>query len=447
MKGRFTIRRILLVMAAAGCVGVNSQAIAAAFQLWEQDGASVGNYHAGRAAAAEDASTAFYNPAGLVRIQNQQIVFGVVPILTDFKVKGSLAFTTNDPAPPYPAGQQQNFNVQGGTFNTVPNFHYAAPITDNVVFGLSVVAPFGLQINYGADTVLRYALMYASLKVVDISPALGVAINNRLSLGAGIDIERANAEFNVMAGDNQTTVNDDTVSYNSGSSNALGFHVGTLYQLTPHLRFGLSYQSKIVHKIRGSSKFIGPLANNALGGVQYTDALRTRIILPATTSLSTFYEINPKLDLMSSLSYTQWASVKELILQNVAAIKGIVSQNDIIVRIPQNYNNTWNISLGANYHLNEQLMFRTGIGFDKTPTNNRDRNVALPDSNRFAIALGSHYQWSQTLGFDLGWTHIFAANTRITDNLTTMGDQELVTNASIKANADVYGFQIKWDIA
>lgn len=445
MKGRFTIRRILLVMAAAGCVGVNSQAIAAAFQLWEQDGASVGNYHAGRAAAAEDASTAFYNPAGLVRIQNQQIVFGVVPILTDFKLKGSLAFTENDKAPPYPAGQLQNFNVQGGTFNTVPNLHYAAPITDNVVFGLSVVAPFGLQIKYGADTALRYALTYASLKVVDISPAVGIAITDRLSLGVGIDIERANAEFNVMAGDYNP--NDDTASHNSGSSNALGFHVGTLYQLTPHLRFGLSYQSKIVHKIRGSSKFIGSLANDRFGGVQYTDALRTRIILPATTSLSAFYNINSKWDLLSTLTYTQWSSVKELVLQNVAGIaKDLNSHNDIIVTIPQNYNNTWNISLGANYHLNEQLMFRGGVGFDETPTNNRDRNIALPDSNRFAIALGSHYQWSQTLGVDIGWTHIFAANTRITNNVTTMGAQELMTNASIKANADVYGFQLKWDI-
>jgi len=56
MAKRFMMKRIFLLMAAAGSVVISQPTLAAAFQLWEQDGASIGNYHAGVAAVAEQIS-------------------------------------------------------------------------------------------------------------------------------------------------------------------------------------------------------------------------------------------------------------------------------------------------------------------------------------------------------------------------------------------------------
>ena len=61
---RFKTRKLVSALSLTGLFFLSSHAMASAFQLWEQDAASVGNYHAGYAAAAYDASTAFYNPAG-----------------------------------------------------------------------------------------------------------------------------------------------------------------------------------------------------------------------------------------------------------------------------------------------------------------------------------------------------------------------------------------------
>src|SRR5688572_13402266 len=72
----------------------SSVAFASGFQLWEQDAASIGNYHAGIAAEAADASTAFYNPAGLVRIPNQQFVLGTDVILPSIKYTGTVNVNT-----------------------------------------------------------------------------------------------------------------------------------------------------------------------------------------------------------------------------------------------------------------------------------------------------------------------------------------------------------------
>ncbi len=446
MARRFIMKRICILMSAAGLLGFTQYASAAAFQLWEQDGASIGNYHAGRSAIAEDASTAFYNPAGLVRIKNQQLVLGADPILTDFQFRGNVGVTTASVGglPPGPAV------AQGGSYSFVPDLHYAAPLSDKLVLGLSAVAPFGLKTDYGTSSGLtRYAATLTSLRVLDISPVLGYAITDKLSVGAGLDFERANAEFDLVAGnpflDQITSSNNDTIAKNTGSSFAYGFHTGALYQFTPDTRLGVNYSSRVTHKLRGYSRFYGPLANNYLGGIQTSDYLQTKVTLPPTTTVSMFHSFNQTWDVMGSLSYTQWSVIQSLDLYNVAAIVGGASSNNVTVTIPENYRNTWNYSVGANYHFNEQFMLRTGLGYDETPSNNRDRNLQLPDSDRIATAIGAHFQATKALGFDVGYTHIFAKSTNI-NNTVNVGDQSTTVVGKVNANADVYGFQVKWDI-
>jgi long-chain fatty acid transport protein len=149
---------------------------------------------------------------------------------------------------------------------------------------------------------------------------------------------------------------------------------------------------------------------------------------------------------MGTVIYTQWSVFNQLILQNVAGISGGVSNSGILVIMPENYRNTWNYAVGANYHINENWFLRTGIGYDETPSNNQYRNLQFPTSNQVAVALGTHFQATKTLGFDLGWTHLFAMNARINNLSLATGDQVTTTNGSITSSADVYGLELKWDI-
>jgi long-chain fatty acid transport protein len=448
MAKRFTFRKILLLMSATGLVGFNQYANAAAFQLWEQDGASIGNYHAGRAASAEDASIAFYNPAGLVRIKNQQIVLGVDPIVTDIRFHGTIDVNTAGLGSSGPATAAS----QGGGLNFVPSFNYAAPISDRFVFGFSLVGPFGLKTDYGTSAATRYAATLTSLQVVDYSPSLGVAITPKLSVGAGFDIQRANAEFDLVAGNSLLDTifgsSQDTAGQNTGADHAYGYHAGVMYQFTPQTRLGLAYNSKVTHILHGSSHFAGPLANDGTtgpAGVQLAPSLRTKIDLPPTTTLSLFHSVNPAWDVMGTLIYTKWDVIQNLVLTGVAAITGGNSSNNVTVTIPQNYKNTWNYSVGTNYHVNEKWMLRAGVGFDQTPSNDKDRNLQLPDSNRLALALGTHFQPTKTIGLDVGWTHLIAMNTRI-NNTVVVGDQSSTVVGSVDGGADVYGLQLRWDI-
>lgn len=444
MSKRFNFQRLFVLMSAAGTIGFSSHAMAAAFQLWEQDGASIGNYHAGRAAEAPDASTAYYNPAGLIRIHNQQAVFGLDPIFTNFKFTGTMDVATAGLGSSGPIAGQ----AQGGGFNVIPSLNYAAPLSDNVVFGFSVVSPFGLETNYGNNSFVSYAASLTSLQVIDLSPSLGIALNDKFSIGFGADIERARGEFDLVGGNPilNTDMNLNTPSKNVGYSWGYGYHLGLLFQLDENTRIGLSYHSKVTQNLEGTSKLTGPLANDSDGGMQESTNLKTDLTLPATTTLSLFHTLDPTWDVMGTVAYTQWNIFNQVSLQNVAGIVDSASNNSILVVIPQNYRNTWNYSVGTNYHASEQWMFKGGIGFDETPSSDQYRNLQLPDSDRIAVALGTHYQATKTLGLDAGWTHFFAMNTRISNLSQANGDQTTTTNGTVHASADVFGFQAKWDI-
>jgi long-chain fatty acid transport protein len=258
-----------------------------------------------------------------------------------------------------------------------------------------------------------------------------------------VDLEHAWSQFNLVA-----TVffpAFDTDGYATATSNAIGYHLGALYQFSEETRIGIGYQSKVIHHMSGNSKFIGPLANDLAGGEQYSGDYSTNVNLPATTTLSLFHTLNTQVDIMGSITYTQWSIFKEVVMQNVAGIEDGESSNNITVVTPENYRNTWNYSVGGNLHINPQVFLRAGVGYDQSPTNNVDRDVQLPDADRVAVALGGHYQATKSLGFDLGWTHFFQVNPSI-NNVEVVGDQVTTTSGSVNANADVYGLQMKWDI-
>ncbi len=473
---RFVVRRFITVIFTSGLFGLSTHAMASAFQLWEQDGASIGNYHAGYAAMANDASTAWYNPAGITRIKNQQVILGGVGVLTDFKYKGSVGVTEFSPTmtPTFEFASvptTATFNsvtAQGGSFSFIPFFYYVAPINDHVGFGLSVDVPFGLKTDYGSSTPLRYAATLTSIRVVDISPSIGFKINDKASIGFGFDIQKAQAEFDNIAGLIDTDIfldpsqktllmEYDTNSTNKANDTAYGYHLGALYEFNPNTRVGISYHSQVVHHFTGSSKFVGPLADAFNGGPLETSRAKTDITLPAYTALSAYHKFKSPWALMATVIYTQWSSFNTLTLNQVAglvtvppAVPGDLSTNEtsgnIQVTVPENYRNTWNFALGADYYATDTITLRGGVGYDQSPVKQAFRNVQLPDKDRYVIALGGHFQATKTIGLDIGWIHVFMNTARVNPPPQVMGAESVSTNGRVNGGADVYTGQITWDI-
>ncbi len=439
---RFQARKLVTALSIAGLFVYSSHAMASAFQLWEQDAASVGNYHAGYAAAAYDASTAFYNPAGINRFKEQQFVLAGDAVISDFKYRGTIGVNTIQ------AGLPMSTTSQGGNFAMIGAMHYVAPYNDALAFGLSVDAPFGLKVNYGKQTPLQYASTVTSVRVIDISPVVSFKFNHHLSFGIGPDAQIMKGEF-----DSVGTLGggiSDTPSVNIASDTGYGFHAGLLYEINENSRVGLSYHSQVVHHLTGNSTFSGPLAalgTEADSGVLRASGSRLNLTLPAYTALSVFHKINSSVAVMGTVIYTQWSVLRNLVLQNVAGISPTLDRSTtLLVIIPQYFHNSFTASVGVDYYLTDKITLRGGVGVDQTPINNAYRNVQLPDSTRYAFAVGGHIQSTQTLGFDLGWTHIFMNQVSVNPPDQVMGAAVVATNGQVNGGADVFAAQLVWDM-
>ena len=211
----------------------------------------------------------------------------------------------------------------------------------------------------------------------------------------------------------------------------------------------MSYHSQVVHHLTGNSSFTGPLAD-ALDANIHSRRTKVNITLPPYTALSGYRRMYPNLALMASVIYTQWHTIQNLVLQNVAGIEldddVPTPSTNIVVIIPQHLRNTWNFTVGVDYFLTDQITLRGGVGYDQTPVRFAYRNVQMPDNNRYVIALGGHYQATSAIGLDLGWMHLFFNKAHISPPPQVTGAEVGITNGSVKGGADVLSGQLTWDI-
>src|SRR5436189_3252902 len=107
-EGEKKMKRNALAGAVVSALGLlaGSEAHAAAFALYEQGVSGLGNAYAGAAAAAEDASTVWWNPAGMSRLPSgKHVMFGGHAIIPSTKFSNGSSV---------PAALQTTNNGNGG---------------------------------------------------------------------------------------------------------------------------------------------------------------------------------------------------------------------------------------------------------------------------------------------------------------------------------------------
>ncbi|WP_203455003.1 OmpP1/FadL family transporter [Legionella sp. MW5194] len=449
------------ILSAAILSAMATGAHAAGFSLYtESSAAATGNFAAGIAAEGYDASIGWYNPAGLVLIRDQQAVFGGVGVFPGAKLSGNTAFATVI-APGLTSTYRQSFSdIKGEVDAFVPSFHYALPLGENATFGVSVTSPYGLATDWSTFYPTRYAATFTELITTNISPQIGGRITEHFALGAGVDLQYARVKFNSIIGApaflqfiGANPMLFDSYSYNKGDSFGTGFHVGALAMFNDNnTRIGLNYQSVMHHEFHGYSTLTGRLASGpALDNhnASFTSDIlfSNPIELPDVVTLSGFHHLNDKVDLLASVVYTGWHTVRNIQLNNVAAFS-LALERQVLVNSTstENYDNAWRFAVGANYHVNDVFMIRVGGGYDETPTQDAFRTIRLPDADRWALSVGAHYQWRPNLGVDVGYTHLFADDVLINKTVTAGPGSTFNVNATGKARADLLGAQLVWMI-
>ncbi|TMH32354.1 MAG: transporter [Betaproteobacteria bacterium] len=475
-RDRFHRRQLVTAMAAALMSVAANQALGAAFALQEQNASGLGHAYAGGAAAAEDVSTIFYNPAGLVRLASMQIVVAGNLICPSAKFSNSASL---------PARFQTLGGTGGdaGSCDVVPNLYIGIPFTDKWSFGLGVNVPFGLKTEYDSSWLGRFQAIESKLETININPVLSWEPTKELTVGGGVSWQRVkatltnNVNWSALFAGGQTgtggvagLVLNGTITPAAGAAligsaaglesganvtgndSAWGWNVGVLWQATPQTRIGAAYRSNIKYTVSGSVNFsnpspsqlgplpaqlqpIGVLVANGVNAALSNGDVTLDVKMPETANVSIFHQFDNKWDLMADLQYTGWSSIQQL---QVVRSTGVV-----LSTTPENFRNTWRVSAGANYRYSDNWTLRGGVAFDQSPVNDTDRTPRLPDNDRTWLAIGAQYKISPAWAVDLAYAYIWVKNSSINQNQGNTDAYGLI-NGSYKNNVNIVGLQVTY---
>ena len=114
---------------------------ASGFQLLEQNASGIGNAYAGSAAVADNASTIYFNPAGMTQLQAREVSGGLAI------VRPSFTFSNSGSSVGSVLGATGNGGDAGG-IAAVPNAYMSWAINPELYAGVGIGAPFGLKTEF-----------------------------------------------------------------------------------------------------------------------------------------------------------------------------------------------------------------------------------------------------------------------------------------------------------
>lgn len=392
---------------------------ASGFQLIEQNASGLGNAYAGQAAAAEDASTIYFNPAGMTRLPGKNIVFAghlIKPSATFNNTATTAAVSTSAGTGPFA------LNGTGGDASdlaAIPSAYLSWQLSPQLYAGVGITVPFGLKTDYDSNWMGRFHALKSEIKTINVNPSIAYKVNDTVSLGAGLNYQHIEAELtkavNYSFVGQSLGVGAGVEGSNKieGKDNAWGFNLGVIFNPGPNTNIGFSYRSAMNFKLSGNATYFGrPAAlNTAIAGgfgaavaaaafAQVGDSpITADLKLPANFSAALKHQINPQWDVLADATWTQWSTLKSL---------DVVRNNTILLEsTPFEWRDTWRIGLGVNYRPSEIWTVRAGVAYDQTPTSNTYRTPRLPDESRTWLALGGQYKVSKAGAIDFGYAHLF----------------------------------------
>lgn len=105
--------------------------------------------------------------------------------------------------------------------------------------------------------------------------------------------------------------------------------------------------------------------------------------------------------LLGEVAWTRWSQFKEL-----RVVFDNPRQPDSVVE--ENWDDTFRLSLGTDYNLNDEWTLRGGLTYDESPVPGPEhRTPRIPDMDRYWLALGLGFDATENLVIDLGYVHIF----------------------------------------
>lgn len=349
-----------------------------------------------------DASTAFYNPAGMNNLFGQNFTAGALGLF------------------PYVSLQTPSTsNIdQTSKVYTPINFYWVGSFCDRLRLGMSVNNQFGSAASYPTQWEGQYIVQSISLKTYMFQPTISYQLCKKLSIGGGFvytlgtfDDTKAIpvASSNVTNGTLNETSNNGEVSI-SGTGHAFGYNFGLFSKIfetgsdtsSSHqcLQIGVSYRSALPMTVPNGNVNFSQIPTSLATDFPASENFSTNVDMPGVFTAGIAYQFSCCKDwnfmVTYDFEYTMWSSYDSL---HVAFTNPNTPSQGFIY----NWKNATAHRMGAEVTYMKKYAFRLGYYIDGTPTQAGYISPEIVDANSSGICFGAGIKFCHHYSVDFAY--------------------------------------------
>lgn len=375
------------------------QAMAAGFQLNAQSATGLGRAFAGDAVIADNASVMARNPAAMALFDKMELSLGFESITTMIEVKDATytsgAYNTSTGTVLGASSSNASYDDAGGT-SIAPNIHLIVPVNDKFAWGVNAYTNFGTRTEFSDNYKATEYGGLTDVKSFNFGLAGSYRVNEQLSFGAGLDLiyGQGTMKRNVPGSTTTSLLNVD-----KADGWAVGFNLGTVYELDEDNRFGFGYHY--------SPEFT---AKDDYGQ-------EITLPLPDIAEFSGFHKINDtSFAVHYSVQWIGWSAFDKIDFENLNASQSALAARSKSYAKQYEWKDGWHYAIGGTYYLNSDWTLRAGYMYDTSAQDSRT-SISVPDSDRQWFSAGFTYHIDQESNIDFGFTYLLGKDTDVKEEL------------------------------
>lgn len=346
---------------------------------------------AGNFATAENAATAYYNPAGMTRLERREFIIDTTFAFTNskFKVNGNTSTPGGD------SDRNKGLVAIPSLYFVTPAFH------ERLRFGGSLNIPSGIGADYGQSWSGRYVSVESSLVYIAMNGSVAVRITDWFSLGGSLEVLYTSST-------SKSKINNITPGQSDGqiklklSGVGVGGSVGVL--VTPHeaVRFGFVYRPKTETDVDGvpEMKNLGPILTASLAASGLFNK-KIEVGMNSPQRVSTGVVIEPIAPLSIAIDFS-WIDMEQF--GNVD-----ITVSNTKTSVKSKWKDTYLAGISIGWQFTDRLQGLVGFSYLTEPISDSHRSLSLPIDRIYMYGVGARYRlrdWLEFNGainyFDLG---------------------------------------------
>lgn len=431
-KQRFSCRlpgsMLLLGILLAACTFPPQSIQAQGFSVYEQGTCAMATGGATVAQPCGDASSIFFNPAGLLDTEGITLSAGATLIAAQGSFTSDYTHTEtdlqNDPIP-------------------APHLYGTWRASPELAVGLGVFVPYGLETQWPANWDGAFEGYDNGVESIYIQPTVAYQVTDRIRVGGGPILgigsvtlnQRLDASQQQVQGSDTETPDDDVYLADLGvpfhtafadasleGNGAIGYggHIGVTVEASDRLRFGARFMTPVTftydgeatfeqvdtglqlpdnNPITGSSRSLDFVLESAfVNGPLVDQSVETELTMPAQLVAGLAVDITDRLLVKADYQWTGWSSFDTIPLD--------FEEDALDQNRREGYDNTHAARIGASYALTDALTLRGGYLYNQAAAPDRTVTPLLPEADRNHITAGLGWRATEAVEVNVAYQYL-----------------------------------------